>query len=600
MAIEPTTVVRLYENIPWSRDKLDFRYFSTFDERNKYFNETKNPKWSFTNFSYLRHEDGHPIAIPIGSSGYDPQSGDTIPTTYSQVLHCNYVFYQNANYKERWFGGFVTDVKYINDGTVWVYFEEDIFQNWFPYITIDSGFIERETVASDNIGEHLINENINGGDYVTTIDSTLLQFNKETLIPVIFMSEPPLQNFGSGGESSKLTADYFNAVIPAIVNGWYNGIYALVLKDIASFWNNESYGAFQMSGLAAVYQYVYKDPSVICVQLMPNSLLSYTSANLNNYSVSDGRYDINKSTPVKGTVDNYKEIVRNFSEPIIDGQKTKAYRNNKCYTNPFVRLVLDCNGNKQYLSYEYFTGKKQCKIGCSFGVGADITVVPSNYCGQISNRTYQVFTDSLPTLTWTKDSYERWYANNSASIRFQIAQSVGRLALLAVAGAAVGGSMAAAYSTGGELAALEAMPSKQLVSSGINTYNQSVTSLKDIIIQGVNARSTPNEYGGATNLSAKWNSNTAGIYAYCESMNEKVMRSVDDYFSMLGYKVNRVGKPKLTSRKNWNYIKTQNAHCSGVVPQYAIEFMERALDTGCTFWHKNAVGDYGDLSNPIV
>lgn len=600
MAIAPATTVKLYEGIPWSRDKFDFRYFGSYANRNKYFNETLTPKAVFNDFTYLRNEEGHPISVPIGVNGYNTQNGDVIPTTYAGIMRCNYVFYENPNYAQHWFGGFITDIVYKNDGCAWIYFTEDIYHNWFSNITIDSGFIERETVSSDNIGEHLLNENINGGDYVTTIDATLLQFNKETLIPVIFMSEPPLQHFGNAGEDSTLTTDYFEVVIPAIVNGWYNGLYALVLKSITSFWNNYAEQAFKMSGLAAVYQYVFKDPSVICVQLMPISLLSYTPYNVTGINVVDGRYDLNNITPVLGTVNNYTEITRNFSEPIIDGQSTKAYRNNKCYTNPFVRLVIDCNGNKQYLSYEYFTGQKQCKIGCSFGVGADITVVPTNYCGQLSNRTYQVFTETLPTLSWSKDSYERWYANNSASIKFQIAQSVGRLALLAVAGVAVGGSMAGAYATGGSLAALEAMPSKQLVSSGINTYNQSVTGLKDIIIQGVNARSAPNEYGGATNLSAKWNSNTAGIYAYCESMNEKVMRSIDDYFSMFGYKVNRVGKPNLTSRKNWNYVKTQNAHCSGNAPQYAIEFMEKALDSGCTFWHKDTVGDYGDLSNPIV
>ena len=94
-----------------------------------------------------------------------------------------------------------------------------------------------------------------------------------------------------------------------------------------------------------------------------------------------------------------------------------------------------------------------------------------------------------------------------------------------------------------------------------------------------------------------------GLYdpeLYVRQIRPEYLTSVDNYFSMFGYKVNRVGKPNLTSRKNWNYVKTQNAHCSGAAPQYAIEFLEKALDTGCTFWHKDSVGDYGDLSNPIV
>ena len=44
---------------------------------------------------------------------------------------------------------FITDIVYKNDGCAWIYFEEDIYHNWFSNIIIDSGFIERETVADD-------------------------------------------------------------------------------------------------------------------------------------------------------------------------------------------------------------------------------------------------------------------------------------------------------------------------------------------------------------------------------------------------------------------------------------------------------------------
>ena len=129
MAIAPATTVKLYEGIPWSKDKFDFRYFGSYANRNKYFNETLTPKAVFNDFTYLRNEEWHPISVPIGVNGYNAQNGDVIPTTYSGIMRCNYVFYENPNYMQHWFGGFITDIVYKNDGCAWIYFEEDILGN---------------------------------------------------------------------------------------------------------------------------------------------------------------------------------------------------------------------------------------------------------------------------------------------------------------------------------------------------------------------------------------------------------------------------------------------------------------------------------------
>lgn len=617
MAIEPNTVVKLYENIPWSKDKLDFRYFKTFDERNAYFNTTKQARWTLTNFSYLRHEEGHPIAIPIGTSGYDAQSGDTIPTTYSQVLHCNYVFYQNSNYKERWFGGFITDVKYVNDGTVWIYFEEDIFQNWFPYISIDSGFIERENVSDDTIGKHRLIEPVNMCEYMTIGGSGMLQMTKSFLSVVIFMTEEPPDNFyiGSTESSSQLgeiiqTPDLFDCCRPGIQGGFPQSKFICVCKFTDEFWNNYAFnksggGKYSTHVADAVLGFISKQPSITAVYLLPTTALSYTPGSWAPATPSAGNLHL---LPSQNTTIYSKTV----SLPTL----TQRYKNNKCLTSPFTKLLLCCGGVTQELSFENFMGEGKIDVEFTF----ELSETPSysvnlfqyneQYIPRGRSKLYGLTFDKFPQLNWTTDAFSQWLSYNKGTIITTVSGAMVQAATLAIG--------APELQTATRLAQKPEWMSKHAYfprhraetyhpnadevtgyyANAAETISSSVGSLATNALNAYCAPDNPKGSGANTNVTF-----LLGLYEpeiIVRQIRPEYLTSVDNYFSMFGYRVNRVGKPNLTSRKNWNYVKTQNAHCSGVVPQYAIEFIENALDVGCTFWHKNEVGDYGDLSNPIV
>lgn len=582
MAIEPNTVVKLYENIPWSKDKLDFRYFKTFDERNAYFNTTKQARWTITNFSYLRHEEGHPIAIPIGTSGYDAQSGDTIPTTYSQVLHCNYVFYQNSNYKERWFGGFITDVKYVNDGTVWVYFEEDIFQNWFPYITIDSGFIERETVDDDTVGKHRLDEGFRG-NYVVTQKAHGAFLDVTNLVPVIFATEPPLVQVKDDfvGINVK-TSTYFNCTGVGFLNGWQTPLYCVYPKSDVYYSNTLSAAIADLASWVAAY--AAKDTSVIAIRMFPHSVFDDVIP-MKIGSETGERWVV--GSPGSGVPYNFTvgdRVARATESAVPLTLAGSGYRNNKLKTAPYVKMRAVFNGSESEYAYENFVSTPSFRISVSIGIDSDYSCKAMGYCsynepsnGANNNSgclVYEMRSNGAPAFGWTKDSYSQWYAYNNVHYRgFKAATNL-------ITGAITGVSGTSLNPVSGMTSALYGIP--------------------DLIMEGFQADREPDKVGELGYSGTTWANNDGGLNTYCMSFNSDLLHSIDNYFSMFGYKVNRVGKPNLTSRKNWNYVKTRNVHCSGVVPQYAIEFIENALDAGCTFWHKNTVGDYGDLSNPIV
>ena len=72
---------------------------------------------------------------------------------------------------------------------------------------------------------------------------------------------------------------------------------------------------------------------------------------------------------------------------------------------------------------------------------------------------------------------------------------------------------------------------------------------------------------------------------YKRSIKEEYARIIDSYFTMYGYKVNEVKIPNLTSRRNWNYIKTIGCDFEGDMPQEDLQKIKDIFNNGITFWH---------------
>lgn len=86
---------------------------------------------------------------------------------------------------------------------------------------------------------------------------------------------------------------------------------------------------------------------------------------------------------------------------------------------------------------------------------------------------------------------------------------------------------------------------------------------------------------------------------YAVNIRAEYAKRIDDYFSMFGYKVNRIEYPNTTGRRSWNFVKCNGANVEGDVPLTAKLCFENALNNGVTFWHVDDVGNYS-LDNSIV
>ena len=69
------------------------------------------------------------------------------------------------------------------------------------------------------------------------------------------------------------------------------------------------------------------------------------------------------------------------------------------------------------------------------------------------------------------------------------------------------------------------------------------------------------------------------------SIRQEYARCIDDYFSMFGYKTNRVKIPNITGRTNWNYVKTLGCNIIGDVPQGDMQEIKSIFNNGVTLWH---------------
>jgi hypothetical protein len=84
------------------------------------------------------------------------------------------------------------------------------------------------------------------------------------------------------------------------------------------------------------------------------------------------------------------------------------------------------------------------------------------------------------------------------------------------------------------------------------------------------------------------------------SIRAEYARMIDDYFTMFGYKTNRLKVPNINGRANWNYVKTKGCNIIGDIPQDDMQEIKTMFNRGVTIWHHaNTFLDYSQ-SNAIV
>jgi hypothetical protein len=314
----------------------------------------------------------------------------------------------------------------------------------------------------------------------------------------------------------------------------------------AGVYSGVGYHVFDVSGgITELVQLLFshldelgKGDSVTTVSMIPHSILG---------PVTTGSYIMSKSTP-----EEWGYIKNKISS--IDGYVPK---NKKLFTSPYCMLmVTNFSGSFAKYQYEMFSGS-QCEFKIVGTVGADcsIALIPKSYKGDSVNYNEMLTLKNFPQCNFTTDTFKNWFAQNQSSIG--IGLSTGLV------------STASAVATKNPIAG----------ASGLIAVASSIGQMFDRQVVPDQVRGNAN--GGSLNIAL----NIQDFGFYDMSITANMAKVIDDYFTMYGYKTNRVKIPNTRTRTNFNYVKTIGCNLTGNMDIKDLDKIKSVYDNGVTLWH---------------
>lgn len=541
MQIQPNSIIKLCSGVPIDSSYKDTIYFTSKSEQKSYFESKVSKTMDKASFQRINGQQGVVRMSANAETIYD----------------CNYMMFQNTNYGSKWFYAFITNIEYINDKVSNIYFSIDVMQTWFLFdCTLKECFVEREHSKTDNIGDNLVPENLEYGDYVS---STFEQFTGSDL--------------PSGGNNivaplSIVVACTFNKDYTDIAGGYYSHLYSGL--NFITF-PNTSTGASEceewLSNVPAA-----KYDGIVAIFLMPTNFITDETGNNKVY-----------------TSTKLKLIINMFG---VDGYQIK---NNKLYTYPYNFLyVTNFQGNSATYCYEYFSDSVcNFTLTGSMDCNPEVMVVPNNYKGVATNYDEKLTLQGYPQLGWNTDSFKAWLAQSATSTIAGYGSS-----------AIIDSSYANRTATQGRYipSANPEIRSGVNISSSANPVAIALVGLHIAnTLQSINYHaSLPPQSHGSNNGSIL---STIGLMSFGvmqKHIREEYAKILDDYFTMFGYATHRVKIPNINVRPHWTYVKTIGSNViSKSCSNNDVTTINTIFDNGITFWkNANEIGNYSLDNKP--
>lgn len=513
-----------------------------------------------------------------------PDSNEIIlDVPYGTALQANYLAFQNPDYSNKWFFAFIEDINYQSNGTTKVVFSIDECATWFDYWHVGPCFVVREHTNDDTIGNNLLPENLELGEYIANGNNpkSAVGFND--------------YGFGQRPKAYLLQTSYYpdgSQILGVNVDGipMAGGLLAFTrwqqmvntIQKISSDGHLEDiHGAFIL------------DQQLARLDTFPNQY--WTLGQITSGNDDTNFYKWNGTT----SPFFFRSV---FARPAtIDGYTPK---NNKLLTAPFQYFLLTNNsGSAVSLNYEYFNNPASFVIEAkgTICVGGSTIVYPENYKHVEKNYTEGIVQGKYPTLSWSGDAYTNWLTQNSVNIGLGVVGDV--------IGLATGMSNTAkSNEIGAVKAASQGMAGHFTPESQAGNLLNFGMSIAGTVANIYQHSICPQTVRGNTNCGDVMTADCENtVFAIKMSITSQFAHIIDDYFSRKGYATNRIKVPNQTGRTYWNYVQiaaeddigySSNANIS--VPAKSMEIINNVYRKGVTIWHDHAnIGDYS-LNNTIV
>ena len=571
---------------------------------------------------------------------------------YARVYECNYVAFNNASLlqEQKWYYGFITKVNYINEGTTEIEYSLDYMQTYLFDFEVLPCLVEREHTATDNVGENIVPEGLDIGEYVLnkTHKNGNTTLNPNGYIPchmgdavvyILITSRDLLQHYTQGTPWTNLTIFY-------PVGNVFSGVGVYVIEDAETLGNVLTDMSTETDSIAAVFPF-------------PSALIDWGCAHWGSsqaYPITKKiarLYDDNGGTSVRirplnenvTYTDGNGNIITphvainipKFMSEHIDGYMPW---NNKLYTAPFCWIEVDTKtGTTGLFRPEFF--ESAINFGFMSAPSAEpvIMVYPKNYRGMTDNQEEGISkNNAYPYCAYQYDTFKIWLQQNRGSLALSFAEgAVG--GLLSAASTAVGRSSHSFTQkhSYGELPVVEQKrDEKGRFVKGMTKGTQTIDMWEDqtrdvhyknnpydIALHGtsglIKSASTlasigdhsmiPNSIRGQVNNGSINQANDINdFYIYIKTLRREYAQKIDDYFSRFGYAVNKFEVPNLFAqngrpRRRWNYVKTVDAkiHAKNTTG-FALDIeanLEALFNKGVTFWNieNGDMYDYSQTAN---
>lgn len=538
MYIVPNTNIRLIKNCPLDKSQENTIYFSSLAAQTTYFTSTLNGLL-FQNNTYQR-VNKNKLRVAINAEA---------------IYNYNYLAFQNYSFGDRWFYAFIDKIEYINNVTSEITYTIDVMQTWHFSYELEQCFVEREHSVTDNIGDNLVDEKLDTGEYVSDdlIEPAQLQGNTNrelcfwcTFYDDMRISGGEIFNQGHANYYSGLAATEFDMDEPGLqsAQSWLHNIHANRINGLVS--------------------------CVVIPKIAENA-----DTNVNDVTV------IKKTTLMRS-----------------DGTNVK---NKKCLTYPYNLLYVSNNqGKTATFRYEFFNSSN-----CVLHLFADkspkptVLLYPLNYKGVAVNFDEKIDLSGFPQVAMNIDSFKAWLAQSASSIAIEsITFGAATDAYLTAQSASQ-----TAAATGG----LIVPPMTGIEGAALGVAGAALISLCKMAISGSIHAMMPPQARGQQGSSVLLALNRLNFSIMHKHITPEYATIIDDYFTMYGYATNKVKVPNRTARPEWNYIKTIGCKIQGVdsgfggLPADDADEIESIYNRGVRFWNNPShIGNYSYDNSPTI
>ena len=555
MNIVPDSKIYFLQNIKLDDGYINTLNWASLEDQERYF---RSNTYVFVDaLSYIRYADG---VIRIKGS---------MRTFYK----CNYMMFQNTSFENKWFYAFIKKIDYVNNSTVEITYDIDVFQTWFAVPRFNNVFVEREHVADDTVGLHTLDEGIPTG-YMVSFGGGK-KFNIEqpagtNINEMDIILETTFQIAGDGSLPAKI--EYLGGVLRGTNMAVFKSSARDQLAYVLGWINDRGLG----DGIVAIY--MFPDFLLDTEQITkPLAYLNGSFKDVTYYTIKDVIYDlpakVSFSTKLMGYTPKNKKLL--------------------CYPYCFA-YASNGSGKNVVLKYE-FDAKEN-------------NIFEANYCAQPSaNGTlmaqlrlkdqdvymFELPIGGFPQVAYSYDKYSDYLALNQNKLDFQRTQ----MGINSITGAVSAGAVGAmaGFKTGGLYGAVAG------AALGVgNSVWQSIQGMAQISAEKADIAAQPNGLvGSAQTPDTLLLQDRYALMFHQMCIRPEYAKIIDDFFSRYGYKVSALKTPSITTRKNWNYIQTVGATIPAEMPADVENKICSILDRGITFWHHpETMLDYSKDNTP--